>query len=218
MMSKTNTKTKLYTLGEEIMNAVTHGVGALLSVAATVIMIVFAAKYNTALAVVSAAIFGATLIILYTSSTLYHAFTHENAKALFRIFDHCTIFLLIAGSYTPLSLLAIGGKLGWILFGVVWGVAILGIILNAISIKRFAKLSMILYLAMGWAAVATFSPLKAALGTGGLTLLIAGGLAYTIGVIFYALHKYKFMHSIWHLFVLAGSILHFFCVLLYVIM
>ncbi len=212
-------KNTLYTLGEEIMNSVTHGVGALLSVAATVIMIVCAAKYGTALTVVSTAIFGATLIILYTSSTLYHAFTNVQVKSLFQIFDHCTIFLLIAGTYTPLVLVAIGGKLGWTVFGVIWGAAILGIILNAISIKRFAKISMVLYLAMGWAAIVTFGSLVKALGTGGVIFLVAGGVAYTVGVIFYALNKRcKFMHSIWHLFVLAGSILHFFCVLLYVIL
>lgn len=210
---------KLYTLGEEIMNSVTHGVGALLSVAAMVIMIVCAAKYSTALSVISSAVFGATLVILYTSSTLYHAFTNSNVKSLFQIFDHCTIFLLIAGTYTPLTLVAIGGKLGWTVFAVIWAAAILGIILNAISIKRFAKLSMVLYLAMGWAAVVTFGSLIDALGQGGIIFLVAGGLAYTVGVIFYALNKKcRFMHSIWHLFVLAGSVLHFFCILLYVIL
>ncbi|MDO4542339.1 MAG: hemolysin III family protein, partial [Bacillota bacterium] len=199
-------ESKLYTLGEEIMNSVTHGIGALLSVAATVIMIVCATKYNTPLAVVSSAVFGATLIILYTSSTLYHAFTNVKVKSLFQIFDHCTIFLLIAGTYTPLTLVAIGGKLGWTVFAVIWAAAVLGIILNAISLKRFAKISMVLYLAMGWAAIVTFGRLIEALGTGGIVFLVAGGVAYTVGVIFYALNKRcKFMHSIWHLFVLAGS-------------
>lgn len=212
-------QSKLYTLGEEIMNSVTHGIGALLSVAATIIMVVCAAKYSTTIGVVSSAIFGATLIILYTSSTLYHAFTDVKVKSLFQIFDHCTIFLLIAGTYTPLTLVAIGGKLGWIVFAVIWAAAIVGIILNAISVQRFAKISMVLYLAMGWAAVVTFGTLIDALGKGGITFLVAGGIAYTVGVIFYAMNKRcKFMHSIWHLFVLAGSVLHFFCILLYVLL
>ncbi|MEE0775590.1 MAG: hemolysin III family protein [Bacillota bacterium] len=207
-----------YTLAEELCNAITHGIGAGLAVAALVIMVVTAARHGSAIAVVSSAICGATMIILYTASTLYHSFTNPKIKALFRIFDHCTIFLLIAGTYTPMALVAIGDTKGWWLFGVIWGAAILGIVLNAISLERFKKLSMVLYLAMGWAAVVTFPALKAALGFHGLVFLFAGGISYTVGVIFYALnHKLRFMHSVWHVFVLGGTVLHFFCILFYIL-
>ncbi len=209
---------QFYTLAEEICNVITHGIGALLAVAALVLMVITTARGNGMTGLVSATIFGSTMIILYTASTLYHAFTNPKVKALFRIFDHCTIFLLIAGTYTPMALVAIGGVQGWWLFGVIWAAAILGIVLNAINLERFKKISMVLYLTMGWAAVVTFPALKTALGTNGLIFLFGGGISYTVGVIFYALHKkFRFMHSIWHVFVLGGTVLHFFCILFYVI-
>lgn len=207
-----------YTLGEEITNAILHGVGALLSIAALVLCVVFAAIHRDVYAVVSSCIYGSTLIILYTMSCLYHSFKVNNAKRVFRIIDHCSIFLLIAGTYTPYTLVSLNGALGWTMFGVIWGSAIIGIILNAIDMTKFKKLSMILYIAMGWAVIFTFKPLLSVVDMAGIYLLLAGGIIYTIGAVFYGIgKKHKYMHSVFHFFVLAGSILHFFSILLYVI-
>lgn len=207
-----------YSLGEEITNAIVHGVGALLSVAALVLCVVFSAIHGNAYAVVSSCIYGSTLIILYTMSCLYHSLKVNRAKKVFRIIDHCSIFLLIAGTYTPYSLVTLNGWLGWLVFGIIWGCAIIGIILNAIDLKKYKVISMILYIAMGWAIIFAFKPLIRALPVGGFYLLLAGGIIYTVGAIFYGIgRKYKYMHSVWHFFVLAGSILHFFSILLYVI-
>ncbi|MDD4797735.1 MAG: hemolysin III family protein [Eubacteriales bacterium] len=207
-----------YTRGEEIFNAVTHGVGALLSAAGCALLVVFAAIRHDAWAVVSAAIYGATLILLYLTSTLYHSFTGQRSKSTLRILDHCVIFLLIAGTYTPYVLVTLRSTVGWWVFSVVWGTAILGIVLNAINMRRFRVFSMICYLAMGWVILIAIKPLMAALAPGGVILLISGGVMYTAGIIFYAMKRFRYMHSIWHLFVLAGSILHFLSVLLYVVM
>lgn len=207
-----------YSLGEEITNAILHGIGALLSIAALVLCVVFSSIHGNAYAVVSSCIYGSTLIVLYTMSCLYHSFKVNNAKRVFRIIDHCSIFLLIAGTYTPYTLVTLNGTLGWIMFGVIWGSAIIGIILNAINLNKYKVLSMILYVAMGWAVVFTFNPLIENLERGGVYLLLSGGIVYTIGAIFYGIgRKYKYMHSIFHFFVLAGSILHFFSILIYVI-
>lgn len=208
---------KSYTLGEEIFNAVSHGAGALLSIAGCVILIVFSAIHGDAYSVVSSAIYGASLIILYTMSTLYHSITNVTAKKVFRVLDHSTIFILIAGTYTPYTLVTLRGAVGWTLFGLVWGAAAFGIVLNAISIERFKKVSMICYILMGWAIVAAARPLYQNLDKGGLILLVAGGILYTVGIIFYAMKKHKYMHSVWHLFVFGGSVLHYFSILLYVI-
>ena len=213
---KTNVLPKV-TTAEEIINAITHGLGALLGIAGTAIAIVWAALYGDAFGVVSAAIYGATLIILFTMSTLYHALTHEGAKKVFRIFDHCSIFLLIAGTYTPYTLVSLRGAFGWTIFGIIWGLAILGIVLNAISIEHFKKFSMICYIAMGWLIIIAIKPMIHALDFPALILLLAGGIAYTAGAIFYGLKKIRFMHGVWHLFVLAGGILHYFSILLYVL-
>lgn len=212
------TPKKRYSLGEEIFSSITHGFGTLLAVAGLVLMVVFSVMRGDGYCIASSIIYGATLIILYLSSTLYHAFTNERVKQILRIFDHSSIFLLIAGTYTPYTLVALNGKpIGWSLFAVIWGAAVLGIVLNAIDLKKFAFLSLILYLCMGWAVVLAIKPLIHALPLPGIWLLLAGGLAYTLGVIFYVIKKYKYMHSIWHLFVLAGSILHFFSIFLYVL-
>lgn len=208
---------KSYTLGEEIFNAISHGTGALLSIAGCVILIVFSAIHGDAYSVVSSAIYGASLIILYTMSTLYHSITNVKAKKVFRILDHSTIFILIAGTYTPYTLVTLRGAVGWTIFGIVWGTAAFGIVLNAISIDRFKKISMVCYILMGWAIVAAVRPLYQNLSKGGLILLVAGGILYTVGIIFYAMKKYKYMHSVWHLFVVGGSVLHYFSILLYVI-
>lgn len=206
---------KFFTLGEEIFNAVTHGVGAALAVAATVLLLIRSASIG-ALAVVSCAIYGASLIILYTMSTLYHALSARTAKAVMRIFDHCTIFVLIAGTYTPFCLILLDGAWGWSLFGAIWGLTALGITLNAINLEKYKVFSMIAYIAMGWCVLLVAGKVIAALGFWGTTLLLSGGIAYTAGIGFFASKK-KYFHSIWHFFVLAGSILHFFTVYFFVL-
>ena len=207
---------KLYTLGEEIFNSVTHGVGAGISVAACVLMIIKAAFTDSAMKVVCAAIFGASLIILYTMSTLYHALTNPTAKRIMRIFDHCTIFLLIAGTYTPFTLVVMGGTLGWTLFGILWGVTAIGMVLNALSLTKFSKISMVLYILMGWCVIFCVRPVITYLGLWGSLMLLAGGLFYTGGILFYSSKK-KYMHSVWHIFVVLGSVCHILCVMFWII-
>lgn len=217
---------KLYTLGEEISNSITHGIGSLLSIAALVIMVVVAAIHKNTMGIVTSAIFGASLIILYTMSTLYHAISNKTAKQVLRVFDHCTIYLLIAGTYTPYTLVAlrsIDPFKGWLIFGIVWGIAIIGTLLYIIFKNRFKVLNVISYIVMGWVVllalpeVISYFELKNAMA--GLYLLAAGGIAYTVGVIFYALQNLnlRYFHSIWHLFVLGGSICHFLSVTLYIL-
>ena len=215
-MNKISTR-RNYSLGEEIFSATTHGVGAALSVAALVTMVVRAAFHSNVYGVVSAAIFGASLIILYTMSTLYHALTPKKAKRVFRIFDHATIFLLIAGTYTPYLLVSLHGTTGWILFFILWGLTAIGIVFDAVMLEKFRKIEMLLYVGMGWCILFASGSLVANLEKGGLVLLFIGGVLYTVGIIFYALKKVKYMHSVWHLFVLAGSIFHYFSVYLYVL-
>lgn len=207
-----------YTLGEELMSAITHGVGALLSIAALVLCVVFSAMHGNAYAVVSSVIYGSTSIILFTMSTLYHSFKPNNAKRVFRIIDHCSIYLLIAGTYTPYALVALPKTLGWWIFGIEWGCAIIGIILNSIDLKKYKVVSMILYLVMGWMIVFSFKPLMAAVDMGCIYISLAAGVTYTLGAIFYGIgKKIKYMHSIFHFFVLAASILFFFAIFLYII-
>ncbi len=207
---------KIYSTGEEIFNSVTHGIGAGLAVAALVLLIIRAALYApqglTAQYVTSWTIFGATLVILYMMSTLYHALTPPKAKAVFAIFDHCAIYLLIAGTYTPFCIASLNGVIGWTLFGIIWGLAILGITMYSIFGKKIRIISLLTYIAMGWLIVFAYKPMKEAIPSVSLVFLLLGGAAYTLGVIFYAMKKVKWMHPIWHLFVLAGSILHFFSV------
>ena len=205
--------TKRYSLGEEIFNSVSHGVGALLAIAGTSVLIAFAALYADAWAVVSSCIYGGSLIILYTMSTLYHAITNTRAKSFFRIMDHNTIFFLIAGTYTPYTLVTLRGPLGWTLFGVVWGAAVLGIVLNSIDLERFKKLSMVCYVMMGWVIILAIKPMSSSLSSLSLAFLLIGGIFYTVGIVFYAIKKVKYFHSVWHLFTIAGSIFHFFSVL-----
>ena len=205
---------KFYTGGEEIMNAVTHGVGALLSVAGLVILIVLSALSGDPFKLAGSLVFGITLILLFTASTLYHAITNPRAKAVLRVLDHTSIFLLIAGTYTPITLVTLRGPVGWTIFSVVWIAAVLGVVLNAISIERFKVFSMVCYVAMGWCVVFAFPPLFRALARPGIWLLIGGGVCYTGGIAFYAF-KRRYMHGIWHLFVLAGAVCHYLCILLY---
>ncbi len=202
-----------YTPAEETTNAILHGVGLGLAIAALVVLVVLASLSGNAWHIVSFSIYGATLVLLYLSSTLYHGFYAGRAKQLFRIFDHSAIFLLIAGTYTPIALITLHGRLGWTVCGVVWGIAAAGIVGKAFWANRFAVLSTVLYLAMGWIVVIVAKPLLANLNTASLVFLGLGGLFYTLGTVFYLWRKLKFHHAIWHLFVLAGSICHFFTIL-----
>ena len=206
-----------FSIIEEIWHAITHGLGLALSIAGLTIMVAFAAMNGSVVAVVSSAIFGTTLIILYGSSTLYHAITHHDIKQRFQQFDHASIYILIAGSYTPVTLVSLGGVWGWTIFSIVWSVALVGIVLKFVYPGRFEKLSLLLYLLLGWLIVVATKPLFENMESGGLWLLLAGGLSYSVGIIFYVWEKLPFNHAIWHLFVLGGSILHFFMVLFYII-
>lgn len=209
---------KRYTLGEEIFSSVTHGVGTILAVGGTAVLIVLSAIFGDAWAVVSSTIFGASLIILYCMSTLYHAITNPKAKSFFRIMDHTTIFFLIAGTYTPITISVLRGAIGWVLFGVVWGAAILGIVLNSIDLEKFRKPSVACYIAMGWVIIFAIRPLLHVMNTLSLWLLVIGGVFYTVGVIFYAIKKVRYFHSIWHIFTLFGSLCHYFSILFTIVM
>jgi hemolysin III len=208
---------RLYTTGEEIASSVTHGIGAGLSVAALVVLVVGSAMGGDPWRVVSFSIFGACLVLLYLSSMLYHAFRAPRLKRIFRVFDHVAIFLLIAGSYTPITLVGLGGGWGWTLFGLIWGLAVFGILLEVFFMDRFKWLTVGVYLGMGWLVVIAIKPLVEALPVGALVWLAAGGLSYTGGVAFYLWEKLPYNHAIWHLFVMGGSACHFFGFLLYVL-
>jgi hemolysin III len=208
---------RFFTLGEEIANAVTHGVGLALSVAALVILVVLAARQGDAWRIVSFSIYGMTLVLLYLASTLYHGLRHAGAKRVFRILDHSSIFLLIAGTYTPFLLIRLRGGWGWSLFGVIWALAAGGIAVKAVFINRLKKVSVLIYIAMGWLIVIALKPLLAVIPRPGLWWLLAGGLCYTGGVLFYVFKFFRFHHAVWHLWVLAGSMCHFFAILLYVL-
>ncbi len=209
--------TKRYSVAEEIAHAITHGVGLLLSIAGLVILVVFASWRGDAWHTVSVSIYGATLVLLYTASTFYHALTSPGAKGVFRILDHAAIYLLIAGTYTPFTLVNLRGGWGWTLFGLVWGLAALGVVLEATARQRFRILSIVLYLGLGWLAAIAVKPLLHSVESRGIVLLVAGGLAYTGGVAFYGWRRLRYHHAVWHLFVLVGSLFHFFAVLFYVI-
>jgi hemolysin III len=200
----------------ERMNSITHLLGVVLAIVGLIFLVVRAALTGDPWKIVSCSIYGGTLVTLYTSSTLYHSIQGAS-KRVFQKFDHSAIYLLIAGSYTPFTLVTLRGAWGWSLFGVVWGLAVIGILQDILFAKRRGILSVIIYLLMGWIAMVAIRPLSRALPGAGMTLLVAGGLFYTIGVVFYALDK-KIVHShgIWHLFVLAGSACHFFTIFMYV--
>ncbi|MDR2898344.1 MAG: hemolysin III family protein [Spirochaetaceae bacterium] len=209
-------KPKRYTIGEEIFNAITHGVGAGLSVAALVLLIIRAVKYapeaGRGAYITGFAVFGVTMIILYMMSTLYHALTPEKAKKVFSIMDHSSIYLLIAGTYTAFCLSVLRGPVGWTIFGIIWGLTAAGIALYAVFGNRLRAASVITYILMGWLIVFAFKPMREGLPPISILFLVIGGVVYTLGCIFYAMKKVKWMHSIWHLFVLGGSIMHFFSV------
>ena len=206
-----------FSLLEEIYHAITHGVGILLSIVGLSILVAYASLSGSTIAVVSSAIYGATLIILYGSSTLYHSVTQPKIKELLQTFDHASIYLLIAGTYTPISLVTLGGTLGWSIFGINWLAAVVGIYLKFAYRGRFEKFSLFLYLLMGWLIIVAVKPLLEAIPTNGFYLLVAGGLFYTFGVYFFIKDSRPYYHVIWHLFVMAGSIFHYLMTLLYII-
>ncbi len=207
------TKKRRFSKGEEIANAILHGIGLGLAIAALVILVILASLSATAKYTVSYSIYGSTLIVLYLSSTLYHSFPPSKVKDVFRIFDHSAIYLLIAGTYTPVTLIVLDGRLGWIIFSAVWSIAIVGIILKVFLIGKFKILSTLLYIAMGWLIIIAINPLLQNMNRTSIIFLVSGGLLYTIGTIFYAWKRIKYGHAVWHLFVLAGSVCHFFTML-----
>jgi hemolysin III len=209
--------THVYTRKEELANAITHGLGTLLSIAGLVLLIVFASLEGSVWHVVSFTIYGVTMLLLYTASTLVHAFPEGKVKDLFETFDHSCIYLFIAGTYTPLLLVTLRSPLGWTLFGVVWGLAVAGVVFKAFFTKKFLVLSTLFYVAMGWLIVFAWQPLQALLMPGGIQLLIIGGLLYTGGAVFYVWRGFPYHHAVWHMFVLAGSVMHFFAILFYVL-
>ena len=203
---------------EEIANALTHALGIALAVAGLVVLIVFAARSHDVWRIVSCIVYGVTLVMLYSASTLYHSFRNKKVKRWFRILDHVCIYLLIAGTYTPFTLVILRGPWGWSLFGIVWGLAICGLIFKLLFIGRFPAVSLSVYLLMGWMAVVAIKPMMERLPREGLIWLAAGGLLYTVGVIFYASgERLRYSHAIWHAFVLGGSICHYIAVIICVI-
>ena len=206
---------RVQSFGEEIANSVSHGVGLVAAVVAVPFLIVAAVDGGDAAAIVGVSIFGLTLVLLFLTSTLYHAVTHPAAKPVLRIIDHVAIYLLIAGTYTPLTLGVLRGGWGWALFGIVWGLGLAGVILKLVAGVRYPRLSVGLYIAMGWLVVIAIKPLWDSLPVGGLLWLLAGGVAYTGGVVFYAADRWRYAHLVWHLCVIAGATCHFIAVLMY---
>lgn len=208
-----------YNLCEELINSISHGLGVALGIVALVLTIISAAKNHSTIGVVSSCIYGSTMIIMYLNSCLYHAFSPKlKAKKVFRVLDHCDIYLFIAGCYTPYCLCLIGGIKGWIIFGIIWLSALIGVLLNAIDLEKFQVPSVIMYLVMGWMIIFSYNSIRETLAFPGLVLLLTGGIAYTIGAILYGIgSKKRYFHSIFHFFVLAGSILQFLSILIYVV-
>jgi hemolysin III len=202
--------------GEELANTITHGIGLLASLVGLPILVLSAAHRGERSTVIGASVFGATLVSLYAASTLYHATSHPTRKQRFRVMDHAAIYLLIAGTYTPFTLGVLRGKWGWMLFGIVWTLAAIGVLFKlVIGSNRFPRMSTVLYVAMGWLAIFVIKPLVASLDSAGLILLFAGGLCYTGGVLFYIDKRRAWTHPVWHLFVMGGSACHYFAVLWY---
>jgi len=206
-----------YGIREEIFNSVTHGAGAIISIFGLVFLIFSAKTQGQNSHIVSCAIFGVTLVLLYISSTLYHSFQKPNIKHIFRILDHSCIYVLIAGTYTPFMLIIVRGSVGWTILAIVWSLTICGIFFKIYFVNRFKIVSTLAYVLMGWLVIFAVKPLFQVLPLAGIVWLVGGGLAYTLGIIFYAWKKLPFNHAIWHLFVLAGSACHYIAVLLYIV-
>ncbi|MCB2155220.1 hemolysin III family protein [bacterium] len=206
-----------YSPREEIANSITHGIGVFLSIAGLATLVTLASLGGDPWRIVSFSIYGATLVVLYLCSTLYHSFKAPRVKAVFRVLDHISIFLLIAGSYTPFVLVELRGPWGWSIFGVVWGLALVGVILKVFHTGRYEAVSITIYILMGWLIVIALKPLLAAVPVGCFVWMLVGGLAYTLGVIFYAMERIPYGHAIWHLFVLIGSVTHFVAIAVYVL-
>jgi hemolysin III len=210
-------QTKLYSLKEEVANSVTHGLGAIASIVGLAVLVGYAAMNGDAQDVTAVAVFGGSMILLYTSSTLYHSVPHDGARAVFKVLDHASIYLLIAGTYTPFALISLRGDLGWELFAIIWSLAGVGVLFKLFFTGKFDKLSTLIYLGMGWLVVFYGKAVMAVVPEGGMWLLLAGGLSYTVGVVFYVWDRLPFNHAIWHLFVLGGTVCHYFSILLYVV-
>lgn len=206
-----------YTSSEELANSLIHGIGTILSIAALSVLTAFASVYGNTWHIVSVSVYGTTLIFLYTASTLYHSIQHPLVKKNLRILDHSAIFMLIAGTYTPFTLVNLRGPWGWSLFTLIWCLAFFGITIQFSRRMPWPLISLVLYVGMGWTILVAIRPLISSVSRGGIILLLLGGLAYTFGIVFYGWKRLKFHHAVWHLFVLTGSILHFFAVLFYVI-
>jgi hemolysin III len=205
-----------YHLGDILANAITHGIGAVLAIIGAIVLIA-ASTRGSARLVVSCTVFSVTLVLVYVCSTLYHSLVRTRARHVFHILDHSSIYLLIAGTYTPFTLITLHGALGWTIFGIEWGLAVAGVIFKSFAVDRFEVASALVYLAQGWFVVVVVVPLIHALGWHGLAWLGAGGVAYTLGIVFFALDRLRYFHALWHLFVLAGSVAHYFAILYYVV-
>ena len=205
-----------YTLGEEIVNAITHGVGAALAIAGLVLLII---KADSAMGVVTGIIYASIMIVLYVISCIYHSLSFRiKGKKVLRILDHCNIQLMVAGTYTPICLSMLGGTLGWVMFGIVWTVTIVAVVFNCLNVEKYKVVSIVCNLLLGWAALLIIKPLIAACPSTGLSLLIWGGVVYSIGAILYGLgHKIRYMHSVFHFFVIGGSLLHYLMIFFYAV-
>lgn len=210
-------QSRAWTVGEEVAHAVTHGVGLAAAIAGLVVLVLFAAATRDPWRITACAVYASTLVLLYGASTLYHALSATRARAVFRVLDHSAIFLLIAGTYTPFALVSLRGPWGWTLFGIVWGLAVLGIVAKAVFGTRWPILSTVIYVGMGWVVLVAVKPLVANVPPGAIAWLVAGGIAYTGGVVFYAWTRLRYSHAIWHVFVLAGSVCHYVAVIRYVV-
>lgn len=215
--SRAAVETKNYSFGEEVAHATSHGIGIIAAIAGLTALVARATLHGDVWHITASAVFGATLILMYTASTLYHSIPLPDSKRVLRVIDHASIYLLIAGTYTPFTLITLRGPWGWTLFGVVWSMALLGVVFKLFHTGRFKWLSLSLYIAMGWCVVVAIRPLVEALPTGGLVLLGLGGLSYTGGVVFYIRKTMRWHHAIWHGFVVAGSVLHYLAIYFYVI-
>jgi hemolysin III len=206
-----------YSVGEELANTITHGIGAILSILALVLMVILAVTQSSVIAVVSASIYGASMVLLFLASTLYHSFKHPGIKSSLKTLDHCAIYILIAGTYTPFMLISLQGAWGYTMTAIIWSLALFGIFFKIFYQHRFPKLSLFTYIAMGWLIIVASTEMMAKVPMGGLVLLAAGGLVYTLGTVFYVWERFPYNHAVWHLFVLAGAGCHFFAIYMYVI-